>query len=54
MNNTPGGGSTAGIGTALITTFWGLLIAIPALAAYALLRNRIDELTADGTETSAL
>ena len=39
----------AGIGTALITTFWGLLIAIPALAAYALLRNRIDELTADAT-----
>jgi biopolymer transport protein ExbB len=28
-----------GIGTALITTFWGLLIAIPALSAYALVRN---------------
>lgn len=39
----------AGIGTALVTTFWGLLIAIPALAAYALLRNRIDELTAEAT-----
>lgn len=36
----------AGIGTALVTTFWGLIVAIPALSAYALLRNRIDELTA--------
>lgn len=31
-----------GIGTALVTTFWGLLIAIPALSAYAVVRNRID------------
>ncbi len=37
----------AGIGTALITTFWGLIIAIPALSAYALIRNRIDELTTE-------
>ena len=29
-----------GIGTALVTTFWGLLVAIPATSAYALLRNR--------------
>lgn len=28
-----------GIGTALVTTFWGLLIAIPALSAYAMVRN---------------
>ena len=28
-----------GIGTALVTTFWGLLIAIPALSAYAVVRN---------------
>lgn len=28
-----------GIGTALVTTFWGLLIAIPALSTYALVRN---------------
>lgn len=35
----------AGIGTALVTTFWGLIVAIPALSAYAVLRNRIDELT---------
>jgi biopolymer transport protein ExbB len=38
-----------GIGTALVTTFWGLLVAIPALAAYATIRNRIDSLA---TETS--
>ncbi len=35
----------AGIGTALITTFWGLIVAIPSLAAYALIRNSIDALT---------
>ena len=29
-----------GIGTALVTTFWGVLIAIPATSADALLRNR--------------
>ena len=33
-----------GIGTALVTTFWGLLVAIPALSGYAMLRNRIDAL----------
>ena len=31
-----------GIGTALVTTFWGLVVAIPALAAYATLRNQVD------------
>lgn len=31
-----------GIGTALVTTFWGLLVAIPALAAYSVLRGRVD------------
>jgi biopolymer transport protein ExbB len=42
------GGSTdpvtlaSGIGTALVATFWGLLIAIPALSAYATIRNRVD------------
>ena len=35
-------GLAAGIGTALTTTFWGLIVAIPALAGYALLRNAID------------
>ncbi len=38
-----------GIGTALTTTFWGLVVAIPALAGYAVLRNRIDELTIEAT-----
>ncbi|MCC7406518.1 MAG: MotA/TolQ/ExbB proton channel family protein [Phycisphaeraceae bacterium] len=37
----------AGISTALVTTFWGLLVAMPALAAYALLRNWIDTLSAE-------
>ena len=38
----------AGISTALVTTFWGLVVAIPALAAYAVVRNKIDALTAEG------
>lgn len=41
-----------GIGTALTTTFWGLIIAIPALSAYALIRNRIDELSTDATRAA--
>ena len=36
-----------GISTALVTTWWGLVVAIPALAAYGYLRNRIDVLTAE-------
>ena len=36
-----------GIGTALTTTFWGLVVAIPALAGYAIIRNRIDEMTTE-------
>jgi len=48
----PGGAEpselAAGISTALVTTFWGLIVAMPSLAAYALIRNRIDALTADG------
>lgn len=35
------------ISIALVTTFWGLLVAIPALSVFALFRNRIDELTAE-------
>ncbi|MCH2136007.1 MAG: MotA/TolQ/ExbB proton channel family protein [Phycisphaerales bacterium] len=31
-----------GIGTALTTTFWGLVVAIPSMAAYAILRQRLD------------
>ncbi len=40
-------GLAAGIGTALTTTFWGLVVAIPALAGHALVRNTIDALTAE-------
>ena len=36
-----------GIYQALVTTVAGLLVAIPSLAAYAVLRNRVDALTAD-------
>ena len=35
----------AGIGTALVATFWGLIIAIPALGAYATMRNTVDSAT---------
>ncbi len=38
----------AGISTALVTTFWGLVVAIPALASYALIRNKVDALTSEG------
>ncbi len=41
-----------GIGTALVTTFWGLVIAIPALVTYAVVRNRIDAEVATALETS--
>ncbi len=36
-----------GVGTALVTTFWGLIVAIPALAVYAVMRNRIDALSSE-------
>ena len=36
-----------GIGTALVTTLLGLSVAIPALAVYAIMRNRIDGVTAE-------
>lgn len=35
------------IAVALITTFWGLAVAIPAMSIYAVFRNRIDVLTAE-------
>jgi biopolymer transport protein ExbB len=41
-----------GISTALTTTFWGLIVAIPALAGYGIIRNKIDELTAEATLTA--
>jgi len=37
-----------GISTALVTTLWGLVVAIPSLAAYAIIRNKIDALTTEG------
>jgi flagellar motor component MotA len=33
-----------GISVALVTTFWGLLIAIPALAIYGIFRNQIESI----------
>jgi biopolymer transport protein ExbB len=37
-----------GISTALVTTFWGLVVAMPALAAYAVIRNKVDALCVEG------
>jgi biopolymer transport protein ExbB len=36
-----------GISVALVTTFWGLFIAIPALAIHGVFRNRIEMLVSD-------
>ncbi len=36
-----------GISVALVTTFWGLAIAIPALAMHGVFRNRIETLISD-------
>jgi biopolymer transport protein ExbB len=36
-----------GIYTALVTTVGGLLVAIPSLAAFAIFRNRVDQLVAE-------
>ncbi|UCD28108.1 MAG: MotA/TolQ/ExbB proton channel family protein [Planctomycetota bacterium] len=47
----PDAGKLAGdIAVALVTTFWGILIAIPALAAFALFRNRIDAFAAESVK----
>ena len=44
----PDPGKLAGdIAMALVTTFWGILIAIPALTFFALFRNRIDAFAAE-------
>lgn len=42
----------SGIYQALVTTVGGLLVAIPALAAYAVFRNRVDGLMADCMATA--
>jgi biopolymer transport protein ExbB len=36
-----------GISAALVTTLFGLIVAIPALSAYALFRNQVDALMAE-------
>ena len=40
------------VGIALVTTFWGLIVAIPALAVYAMMRNRIDALSSEAMTVS--
>lgn len=40
------------ISIALVTTFWGLAVAIPALSAFAFLRTKVDVLTAECAITS--
>jgi len=40
------------VGIALVTTFWGLIVAIPALAVYATIRNRIDALSSEAMTVS--
>jgi biopolymer transport protein ExbB len=40
----------AGIGTKLVGTFWGLIVAIPALSAYAFLRNRAEGFSDEALE----
>jgi biopolymer transport protein ExbB len=47
----PDAGKLAGdISMALVTTFWGIMIAIPALTVFALLRNRIDAFAAESVK----
>ena len=40
------------VGVALVTTLLGLAVAIPALAAYAIMRNRVDSLTSEAMVAS--
>ncbi len=42
------------ISIALVTTFWGLLVAIPALSVFAFFRNRIDSLATECAATAEL
>ncbi|MHC4123973.1 MAG: MotA/TolQ/ExbB proton channel family protein [Planctomycetota bacterium] len=41
-----------GISIALVTTFWGLFVAIPALAIHGIFRNRIETLVSDAVVES--
>jgi len=44
-----------GISIALVTTFWGLLIGIPALAIHGIFRNRIETILSEAAiETEAV
>jgi len=43
-----------GISVALVTTFWGLFIAIPALAVHGIYRNRIETLVNRAVEQAEL
>jgi len=45
-------GLAAGIGTALTTTFWGLIVAIPALIGFGVLRNAVDAHSADAEQAA--
>jgi len=40
-----------GISVALVTTLWGLMVAIPAMAMYGYFRNQIEALTAEAVLT---
>ncbi len=40
------------IGVALVTTLLGLVVAVPALSVYAIMRNRIDGLSSEGMLTA--
>ena len=42
-----------GISTALVTTLWGLVVAIPAMTLYALIRNRVDMMASEGMTIAA-
>ncbi len=45
----------AGISTALVTTFWGLIVGIPAVASAALIRTKIESLVTEAmVEAEAL
>lgn len=52
-SGTAGAGELAeGIYQALVTTVGGLIVAIPALGAFAIFRNRIDQLVAEAAYTA--
>jgi len=35
-----------------VATFWGLVVAIPALAGYSIIRNKVDQLTMEAMATA--